>query len=411
MYQLRFWAISVEMFLLSSAIAVHTCLAESVGEVTRQEIIELINHVKELPPKCYDIDVVAEFKLIPKTEEHFRSIVARLEEMTKHAGKPQTEEARAADQEKQVQRLLKEQSKPRRMRKRCRFSFDHGYRLDSVIEKIDVSPSLDTGLVENADFTDWRVNVGGTGSKDLRSVKSSPKRKIADLFPDGRRVLNDQVWQGGTIGLFVGNLFKAVFRLESDDEQKSIESVVDGTNDFFKLRVERDVLLPDGSLGRNFLCTVKDKASGKSAEFSIVVPAQSIKPVWRVVAGGKKVLEVHKLVDGEATVWTDYMAAGVPDGVKYTVLSKSLKCDLDPELFAFKAPTGFTYVDHTVNPPMIHYADGRVVEGKLAGPPVQAPVSKVSATKGKHTWFIVGNILMLISAAIFFLFRRLRSST
>lgn len=374
----------------------------SAEQPTPSDVADLADHIRSLPPKSYDVEVIVEFQLKKKSEESLRKSVNRMFDRTDEAAPGQSREERTAEIEKEVRRLMDEQERPRRMRKRFRYSDQFGYRVETVTERPAFEGSKGTGPIEKAPYHEAYVNVGPEGSNGEKSVALFLDRKIALLLVDpGARVPNEHVWTGGTIGWPTLAVLKSALHIGKPDEPEQISRLVQGQHSQIRLQVERNVDLPDGTKGRRFDLTVF--AGLQSVMTSLYVPAESFNPVWKVVyANGHVPREVVSAKDGVAQVWID-RDVGAPDGGRtYTLISKALNIDLDPQLFAFKAPEGFTYEDHSVNPRRIVHADGRTETGTaIERPPIKSNRSQLQ-------WILFGNVLMLVGFMLFAATKRRR---
>ncbi|MFV0444176.1 MAG: hypothetical protein ACK5Q5_11460 [Planctomycetaceae bacterium] len=368
---------------------------------SKQDVDDLVHHVREYPPRTYDIEVISEYALKPATAESLRASVESIYNKTDDAASSRETPAERSQQiDREVQRLLAEQTRPRRVRKRCRFSEHLGYRLDMVIERIGSGGRLDTGPVEQAPFKESFVNVGSAASGDSRSVTIRHRESLAALKSQpGARVVNDHVWTGGTVGWPTLLLVKSALSIGKPDEAKQIEKLLSGLHPNISLSVDRGIALPDGMTGRRFHIQVE--AGGKSIVVDLDVPATSFNPVWKVAYPQSVPREVLIAKDGVAQVWIERDVGTPAGGVKYTLVSRGIDVEVDPDVFAFKVPDGFNYVDYTVDPPKIVYADGRIEVGQRTPLP---PVPGVVGSRWK--WLMIGNILMVFGLFVVVFARR-----
>jgi len=371
---------------------------------TERDIQDLIEHISAIPPSSYDIEVISEFWLTKESEEQLMKSVENIYSQTDAAALEQSADVRQRNVEREVQRLLREQERPRRIRKRCRYSETLGYREDYVIERLDTGSNLDTGPVETDEFTKTAVNVGPNGSEETESFVLQHQSKIASRRANrGARIVNRHVWTGGTIGWRSLHILNDQLKPGTPDEELLARLLLEGEHPVLQLRIERDIELPDGSIGRQYL--LKVRAGSKTVNLTYKVPEDSFRPVWSVVVKERNVavMEVLRAEDGIAQEWID-RGPGTPDGgIRYTLISKTLNEELDPVLFTFGPPEGFDYVDYTVGPPRTVYADGRVEVAEQSGGPSD------SGVPARNWWgLIVGNGIML-AAVLFAWWSRRRS--
>ncbi|MFV0444563.1 MAG: hypothetical protein ACK5Q5_13420 [Planctomycetaceae bacterium] len=378
-------------------------------QASREDISDLVEHARGLPPSTYDIEVISEFSLQHKSEETIRAAVLEVFSRSNRGAKSQTPEEITQEADREVRRLLAEQEAPRRIRKRCRYSKELGYRVEMVTERASFEDVPGTGPVEEAPYQDGYVNVGSAESEDTRSVTLQLDNNVAILnVESGARVPNEHVWTGGTVGWPVLVLLRSALRIGQPEEQEQIALLEQGEFPNLKVLVERNVRLPDGTSGRRFILRVS--ADGQTVEVNLTVPLHSFNPVWKVeFPNGYVPREVLESKGGVAQVWIDRDMAGnaslaaVASGEKkYTLISRALNVPLDPDLFAFKPPEGFTYEDHSVNPPRIVLADGTERIGK--------PIERTSDRKAssRWMWLFFGNLLMLAAGVLMVVVARRR---
>ena len=319
----------------------------------KHDIADLAGHIRNLPPKTYDIELLLEFSLKKKSEAELRKRVTGVQEDIAKRTKPGPDQLKK-NIESNFQIALDEQSQPRKMRKHYSYSREHGYRVETVTEYLTGGPGMETGPIETAQFDNIYVNVG-RGPEEHRSVRSNCRRKIADLFLKGRLEYEEAPWSGGTIGMLNWQFLKSALLVELPEERDQLVKLEKETHPLLDLRVRRDIPLPDGSLGRQFIITVKGAQNSKTGLVTLDVPSDSFNPVWKVCIGPNVALEVLEAKEGVAQVWMDYMFDPnfVGNRTKCTLVSRKTNIEIDPTLFAFEAPPGYRAVDHTVNPPKV----------------------------------------------------------
>jgi len=372
------------------------CSMGADGPPTPTDIEQLIDHLRTIPPQTYDIEVIAEFVLPKQTEKAIRDAVSDVFFRTGGASALQGPPGTNPELEQEIQRLLAEQESPRRMRKRCISSRELGYRLEQVVERNGpfYAPN-ETGPAETAAISEVNINVGNKPG-DSRSVYLSPIQTLAGLHASGRRVLEEDVWAGGTLGPLMAGLFRSSLAIGSPEEPDQIELFASGRHPIIGgMTVDRDQALPDGNRGRRFTFSIKD-SKGKKGIAAFDVPTDSFDPVWLVSFGGKKMLEVTKAEDGIASEWIEYNRQNAPDGiVRYKTISRAINEPVDPALFDFRAPEGWHCIDHTVNPPKLMYADGKIEFGT----PMRTPEAAAAARprSPNRYWFLIGNALIVLA--------------
>ena len=373
------------------------------GPPTQTGVEQLVDYLRSIPPLTYEIEVIAEFVLPKQTEKTIREAVSDVFSRMGGASALQGPPGTNPELEQEIQRLLAEQEQPRRMRKRCISSRELGYRLEQVVEHNGpfYAPN-ETGPAETAAISEINVNVGNKPG-DSRSVYLSPIQSLAGLHASGRRVLEEDVWAGGTLGPLLAGLLRSSLAIDAPEEPKQIDLLVKGRHPIIAgLTLDRDQALPDGKRGRRFTFSIKD-SKGRKAAVAFDVPADSFDPVWLVTIGGKKILEVTKAEDGIAKEWIEYNRQNAPDGtVHYKTISRVINKPVDPALFEFRAPEGWDCIDHTVNPPKIIHADGTIEYGK----PMRTPEAAAAAERPRSTnrsWFLIGNALIVFALLLRYL--------
>ncbi len=92
-------------------------------------------------------------------------------------------------------------------------------------------------------------------------------------------------------------------------------------------------------------------------------------------------------------------------GRKYTLISRKVNEPVDKDVFAFRAPEGFTSVDHSVTPVRIQWPDGRVEFQDNKQPPME--VSTPPKANGVFWIILLANLLILCGFVLFvFILRR-----
>ena len=366
------------------------------GPPTPTDVEQFIAHLRTIPPQTYDIEVIGEFVLPKNTEKAIREAVSDVFSRTGGGSALQGPPGTNPELEQEIQRLLAEQEVPRRMRKRCISSRNLGYRLEQVVEHNGpfYAPN-ETGPAETAAISEININVGNKPG-DSRSVYLSPIQSLAGLHASGRRVLEEDVWAGGTLGPLMAGLLRSSLAIDAPEEPEQIDLFVKGRHPIIgAMTVDRDQALPDGNRGRRFTFSIKD-SKGNKGTAAFDVPTDSFDPVWLVSVGGKKILEVTKAEYGIAREWIEYNRQNAPDGiVRYKTLSRAINEPVDPALFDFRAPAGWHCIDHTVNPPKLMYADGTIEFGKPMRTPEAAAAARPRATN--RYWFLIGNALIVLA--------------
>ncbi|MFV0442009.1 MAG: hypothetical protein ACK5Q5_00410 [Planctomycetaceae bacterium] len=367
-------------------------LASPVNPPSPQEVDDLIAHVRGLPPKSYDIEVISEFQLKKVPEQELRKSVINIYDQTDDSAPvKETAEDRSRAIDREVQRLLDEQELPRRIKKWCRFRSDLGYRVEMVTERSGPYENLNTGPVEQSPFRETYINVGEeTAVGNNQSVRLDHRQHIASLrVKPGSRISQDHVWTGGTVGLPLAIMLKSALKVGQPEEQHQVDLLLRGEHPLLRFHVLQDIDLPDGTVGRRFVLHVKDGL--RSVEVSFDVPKHSFNPVWKVAYPDHVPREVLTAKDGVAQVWIDRETGTPEGGRKYTLISRKLDVDLDADLFAYKAPEGYDVVDHAFNPPKVTYADGRVESGT----PVALVPHATGSAESRWMWMVVGNVFIV----------------
>jgi hypothetical protein len=264
------------------------------GPPTPTDVEQLIAHLRTIPPQTYDIEVIAEFVLPKNTEKAIREAVSDVFSRTGGASALNAPPGTSPELEQEIQRLLAEQEVPRRMRKRCISSRELGYRLEQVVEHNGpfYAPN-ETGPAETAAISEININVGNKPG-DSRSVYLSPIETLAGLHASGRRVLEEDVWAGGTLGPLMAGLLRSSLAIDAPEEPEQIDLFVKGRHPIIgAMTVDRDQALPDGNRGRRFTFSIKD-STGKKGTTAFDVPTDSFDPVWLVSVGGKKYLKSQR---------------------------------------------------------------------------------------------------------------------
>ncbi len=373
---------------------------------TKQDIADLTNHVRELPPRTYDIELLLEFSLKKISQAELRKWVTGVQEDIAKRTQLSAEQLKE-NIEFNFQLALDDHSRARKMRRHYFYSSQYGYRVETVTERLTGGPGIETGPIETAEIENIQVNVG-RGPEENRSVRSNCRRKIADLFSKGQLEYEDAPWSGGTIGTLNWQLLKSALLIGLAGEQNQVDKLEQDTHPLLKLRVRRDIPLPDGSLGRQFLITAMDAKNSKAGVGTFDVPSDSFSPVWKVCVGPNVALEVLEAKDGIARVWMDYMndPTFIGNPTKCTLVSHKTNMDIDPTLFAFEAPLGYRAIDHTVSPTKVTYPDGRVEFLE----PQSSPKPSVASKPGSfRLGLIVGNIFIVMGGVLFFKVRRRKS--
>lgn len=379
---------------------------------TPVDIEQLVAHLERYPPKSYDIEVIAEFTLPKHSEKMIREFVGDVYSRTGRASATDANTRTNPNLENEVQRLLAEQERPRRIRKRCISSLEHGYRLEQAIERNGPADAPhQTGPAETARITEIRINVGN-GAEDTRSVTLHPVQSLAGLHPSGHRILEEDVWAGGTVGPVLSLLLRTTLAIGSPEAAGNIERLAAGRLETLRLEVDHERQLPDGSLGRRFTIRVRHP-SGKQADAAFDVPADTFEPVWLVTVGRNRLLEVIKAENGIATEWIDHARQGAPDGiVRYTTISRSIDEPVDPALFEFRAPQGWDWIDYTFDPPRIVDPDGHVEMAKERS--TRAPTVPPRRSTAASKWFLIGNAVVvgaLLLRTLLARYRRVRNKS
>lgn len=397
-------------YLVCYAILCILCPVVCAELPSKRDMLDLVEHVTAYPPASYDVEVVSEFMLTKETEEGLRASVERQFDHTDDAAPVgESPEERRQYIEKNVQRMLAEQERPRRVRLRYRYSAADGYRVDEVIECLDEGP-LFTGPAEQAEYRRSYVNVGNS-PEDSKYVKVLHYSNIASLYDEahGRRAMRN-VWSGGTLDPFQALGVRSLLRVGRPEQEQAVLSIIAGRYPLLKVDVERGITLPDGSEGRRFQLTFTGQQKGGqsvSGTTSFDVPVDSFNPVWKVMWMGSVPMEVLEAKDGVATVWIDKGMGAPKEGRKYTLISRKINEPVDKDVFAFRAPEGFTSVDHSVNPVKIEWPDGRVEFQENKRPPVTAAVPK----RNSAFWiFLLANLFMVGGALLFVIILKRRAT-
>lgn len=215
------------------------------GPPTPTDVEQLIAHLRTIPPQTYDIEVIAEFVLPKNTEKAIREAVSDVFSRTGGGSALQGPLARTPNSNKRSSGSLQS--------RKCRVACGSGafrlgrlgYRLEQVVEQNGpfYAPN-ETGPAETAAISEININVGNKPG-DSRSVYLSPIETLAGLHASGRRVLEEDVWAGGTLGPLMAGLLRSSLAIDAPEELEQIDLFVKGRHPIIgAMTVDRDQAAP-----------------------------------------------------------------------------------------------------------------------------------------------------------------------
>lgn len=190
-------------FAFALGVSLEACFGGDIPStdrlLSRSEVYEIAEHVRELPPYRCDVTVIVEFALRPIPESDLRRSVEKMyREMDTEQGKLTSPTQFSEEVSKEVERLLQEQLLPRRIKERLRREGQR-YRIDEV--------RTQTGLEAIDASTAWQrsfINLCDGASSPRDSAKRDWNQKILSIFGSRHGTLKPQETLGREGQLVLG---------------------------------------------------------------------------------------------------------------------------------------------------------------------------------------------------------------
>ncbi|MGI6596170.1 MAG: hypothetical protein GX554_01745 [Elusimicrobia bacterium] len=326
----------------------------------QDQVFKLANAAWKESPSSFDILMYREVKEQPQSEETIRSAVEKLYKATDQAAVNTTPNARKAEMEAEVQRIMREQQLPRFMKQHIRIKGEYLYRVDETI-----IPSGQTAIPNSAPVTRTFVNYGNPSKADYTHFEYDHVAKIATLFNDQSMWRREYINEWCDMPQDVKDLLQYVFGVYVKDvdsfipDANLINQVVKGTREGIKISFDSVKYGDDQRTALQINIILSNFSSNPI--FSIICDPTDYNRVYRYERynfsdcslnyvrecdkfnsqGFPMVVNIFNYIDGK-----------VSDYDKNTVEKVNLNSNVSDDIFKFNPPVEYGIIDRSLPTPL-----------------------------------------------------------
>lgn len=329
------------------------------GEETfKDQIFKLADAAWKKSPSSLDILVYREVKKKPLSEETVRSAVEKMYKSTDQGAVNTTSNAKKAEMEGEVQRIMREQQLPRFMKQRIRNKGEYLYRVDETF-----TPSGQTVIPNSTPVTRTFVNSGNPSKSDYAHFEYNHVSKIATLFnekamwhreninewcdmPQDVKVVLQNIFgvYAKDVGLYMpdANLIDQVIKETRENWRISFNSIK--YNELNLLQIK--VILSNFSNNPIFSMMCDPTDYNRVYRYERYNPSNN-NPIYVRECdkfnsqGFPMVVNIYNYIDGEVSNYD-----------KFTVEKADLNLNISDDIFKFNPPVGYGIVDRSLPEPL-----------------------------------------------------------